>query len=172
MTTRRFLSVLAPLALLIALVSWAFASPIGASPDDDYHLPSIWCGQGIREGLCEPGDSEAARTVPAALTKASACFAFNPAQSAACALPDSSVMVSTTRGNFVGDYPPVFYSTMSIFAGPDIGLSTLLMRAFNALLFVGISVALFFLLPTHRRSSLAVGAAISLVPLGCSSFRA
>ena len=39
----RPLVLLAPALALIALLAWVFASPIGASPDDDYHLTSAWC---------------------------------------------------------------------------------------------------------------------------------
>jgi len=31
------------LALLVALLSWAFASPVGSAPDDDSHLANIYC---------------------------------------------------------------------------------------------------------------------------------
>ena len=38
------------------LLCWAFAAPIGAGADADFHLSSIWCGQGERQGLCEERD--------------------------------------------------------------------------------------------------------------------
>ena len=48
----RWVSV-AILSAILTLSGWALSSPIGSSPDDDFHLPSIWCGQGFRDGLCE-----------------------------------------------------------------------------------------------------------------------
>ena len=36
-----------------ALSAWAFASPIGAPPDGDFHMASIWCAQGDRLGMCK-----------------------------------------------------------------------------------------------------------------------
>ena len=33
----------AALALLLTLLTWAFASPVGSSPDDDSHLSNIYC---------------------------------------------------------------------------------------------------------------------------------
>ena len=36
----------APLLLLATLAAWALASPVGASPDEDYHLVSGWCATG------------------------------------------------------------------------------------------------------------------------------
>ena len=45
--TRRQWRILAVIALIASVfgtgVAWAVSSPIGASPDDDYHLGSIWC---------------------------------------------------------------------------------------------------------------------------------
>jgi len=38
--------------VLVALGAWSVASPVGASPDEDYHLVSIWCSHGERPGLC------------------------------------------------------------------------------------------------------------------------
>src|SRR5690606_15193650 len=53
---------LAPVFALLALFAWAFASPIGAGPDDDYHLVSVWCANGGSE-QCLPGSQENTRTV-------------------------------------------------------------------------------------------------------------
>jgi hypothetical protein len=164
---RRILAMVAvPLALFVSLVAWGFSSPVGSSPDDDYHLASIWCGAGIREGLCEAGDKPNERRVPATLLEFSACYAFNANQSASCPQKPTSVLVNSSRGNFEASYPPIFYGTMSIFAGPDVATSVLLMRAFNALLFVGISSALFFSLTRGGRGPLLLGGLVTVVPLG------
>ncbi|MGO4691583.1 DUF2142 domain-containing protein [Glaciibacter sp. 2TAF33] len=159
-------AVLVPVMLFVALVSWALASPVGSSPDDDYHMASIWCGGGIREGLCETGDASSQRRVPAALLEASQCYAGQPMASASCPEKPSDVMTNTNRGNFTGGYPPVFYAVMSVFAGPDISLSITLMRVFNAFLAVALGTLLFFLLPQPRRVPFVWGGAISIVPLG------
>jgi len=163
---RILLSALIPLSLLVSLFAWAFASPVGSSPDDDYHMASIWCGQGLRTGLCEPGDAADQRRIPEALLDASSCFAFQPEQSASCPLPKSTVLVNTVRGNFDDSYPPIYYATMSVFAGPDIPTSILAMRMFNALLFVTMLVALFILLPHAVRPSLVWPVLITSIPLG------
>ncbi|TFC11894.1 DUF2142 domain-containing protein [Cryobacterium sp. MDB1-18-2] len=160
-------AVVVPIMLFISLASWALASPVGASPDEDYHLASIWCGGGIKAGICEAGDSAQTRQVPAILLDSSRCFAFKADQSASCAQMPSSVMANTTRGNFFDrGYPPVFYAVMSIFVSSNVSASIMLMRAFNAFLFVAVVSALFFLLPRSRRGPLVWGAAITIVPLG------
>ena len=72
----------------------------------------------------------------------------------------------TERGNFASLYPPVFYWMTSIFVSQDLELSTLLVRWFNALLFVGMLTITFLLLPVKRRSALLASATLAIVPLG------
>ena len=154
-----------PLLLFLSLIAWSFASPVGASPDDNFHLASIWCGVGEREGVCEPSGNANTRLVPAPLLDAT-CYAFQPAQSAACWNADKSGMGEATWMNAVGLYPPLFYATMSLFVGPDIQVSVLLMRVFNALLAVGLLSATFFALPRRLRPALVLSSIVAAVPLG------
>lgn len=162
------LIVLAPLLAFIALAAWAFASPVGAGPDDDFHLVSIWCG-GDGDELCAPGSDDSSRTMPWAFARI-ACYAQYDVRSAECqselweTWPTETVEID--RGNFGGEYPPVYYAVMNLFAGPDIQTSALAMRLFNAALFVGLATALAALLPRDRRSTLLWGWIVALVPLG------
>ncbi|REC99542.1 putative membrane protein DUF2142 [Microbacterium sp. AG157] len=158
------LAVAIPVLLFLSLVSWAFASPVGSSPDDDFHLPSIWCGLGERPGLCAPGSEPETRSVLTPLTDA-ACFAFKPEVSGSCWNPSETGMSDTPRVN-VGLYPPLFYGTMSIFASDDIQTSVLVIRIFNSALTVGVLSAVFFALPRRLRPALVVSAVGSAVPLG------
>ena len=160
------LAALVPAFLFVSLVSWSLASPVGSSPDDDYHMASIWCGQGIRENLCEEGASAVERRVPATLLRYSSCYAFKPDASAACPQEPSNVLLNSDRGNFEGGYPPVFYGAMSVFAGESISQSILVMRAVNAFFFLALTATIFFLLPLSRRGPLLWGSLVSLVPLG------
>lgn len=159
---------LAPVLAFLALAAWAFASPIGAGPDDDYHLTSTWCALG-GSPQCEPGEEAGTREVAAGLQEV-ACFAARKDESAACqeevlaGWPDETA--ETHRGNFSGEYPPVYYAVMRVFAGADLQVSALAMRLVNALLFVGIATALAALLPAGRRSTLLWGWLVTLVPLG------
>lgn len=159
-------SVAVPLLLLAALLSWGLSSAPGSSPDDDYHLASIWCAAGDAPGECESAPTATNRLVPAAVAEAPHCFAFNPGQSAACS-PTSNEMISVDRGNWNGHgYPPVFYATMNLFVGDSVGSSTVLIRAFNSTLYVGVLTALFFLLPLRLRPQMVWGALVTAVPLG------
>lgn len=147
------------------LGAWALASPIGAAPDDDFHLASIWCSWGEREGLCAPGDSAEERVIDQRLVEAAICYAHEPEQSAAC-VQDEAAEVSTDRGNFQGAYPPLFYATMGAFASPDIEISTITMRLVNAGIFVTAATALLVLLRPGQRGPLVWGFTITMVPLG------
>ncbi|WP_051222955.1 DUF2142 domain-containing protein [Agrococcus lahaulensis] len=158
-------AILVPLAALAALLTWSVASPTGSSPDDDYHMASIWCAQGTQDGRCEMGDGDL-RIVPDAVVSSSSCFMFDPTRAASCPVRDE-LMTATERGNWVdGAYPPAFYATMSALVGPDVQTSVLLMRATNAALYVGLLGALFALLPRTLRPLVLWSAAISIVPLG------
>ncbi|MHA6667351.1 DUF2142 domain-containing protein [Homoserinimonas sp. A447] len=162
---RIIVAALVPAMFLTAFVAWAFSSPVGSSPDDEYHMASIWCAGGL-DDLCLAGDTESERRVPAVLLRSSGCYAFDSTASASCHRQPIEEMINSDRGNFVGSYPPVFYSTMNIFASSDVELSVLLMRTFNALVFVGLVSALFFMLPGSRRGPLLWGSVATLVPLG------
>lgn len=149
----------------VSLLGWAFASPVGASPDDNFHLTSIWCAQGERAGFCETGASADQRAVPAEIAWSSACYATRPEHSGRCDEPLTG-MVNTGHGNFEGLYPPVYYATMSIFVSSDVQTSVLLMRVFNCLLAVSLITAVYLLVDARLRRPLFWGLALTSVPTG------
>ncbi len=168
---RRFrVLILAPVFALIALVAWSLASPIGASPDDDFHLASIWCANAADTAACKPASNPAERFVPEAVHRAPLCYRFHDDISAACQATDFSLnpatKVLTDRGSFTGSYPPVYYATMSLFVGNDIEVSVVVMRIVNGILFLALTTALFLLLPRTRRATLVWTWLITTVPLG------
>ncbi len=159
----------APVLALLTLTAWVFASPIGAGPDDDFHLVSSWCAGPTADETCAPGSEWNTRIVPEALDDIE-CFAYDPTLSAACqgetwswSIDDT---VETDRGNFVGAYPPVYYAVTGVLTGPDIQLSALAMRLLTVLLFLAVTVALWMLLPLRLRAPLLWGWLITTVPLG------
>lgn len=154
-----------PILLFITLVSWAFASPVGSSPDDNFHLPSIWCGLGDRDGVCEDSGDAETRLVPESVATA-ACYAFHAAESAACWNPSETDMTEAAWMNAVGLYPPLFYTTMGLFVGEDVQTSVLTMRVVNSLLIVGLLTGVFFALPGRVRPALLVSTLAAAVPLG------
>lgn len=170
---RGWLLILTPVLAVLALTAWAFASPVGAGPDDDFHLVSAWCAGPTADETCVPNEADGTFEVPLALTEI-ACFAFDPAESAACQGEDWSwslaTLTETDRGNFSGSYPPLFYAVMGAFTGDDIQWSALAMRLLTIVLFVAITTALFVLLPVHRRPTLLWGWLLTTVPLGLFLF--
>lgn len=160
---------LAPVLALIALMAWALASPVGSSPDDDFHLASIWCSNISNTSACETTSDPSERIVPP-IIHFSPCFAAQPSQSAACQskyfAEGSRPSTRTNRGNFENNYPPVYYAVMSAFVGPNISASVVLMRLVNIAIFIAMTVALFILLPRPRRSTLIWSWIVTTVPLG------
>ena len=124
----------------IFLTFWALSSPIGSSPDDDFHLASIWCEEINQSELCEVDSESLTATVPVGLAKGQHCFAANGYQSAICqkdslALPNTEVF-ETPHGNWINLYPSGFYKVMSFMNSGDFVKSVLAMRLFNAALFL------------------------------------
>jgi len=160
---------LAPALAILALSSWAFASPIGASPDDDYHLASIWCANEARTDLCAPDpiNGEGWRLVLPGITMAP-CFVADPTASGGCQewSSEPAPTVAADHGNWIGAYPPVFYAAMNVFASTDIQTSAIIMRLFNVALLVAFVTALAFLLPAQLKVPLIAGWLITMVPLG------
>ena len=169
MVRRRVLGLLAILGLLMGLGSWAFSSPVGASPDDDFHLASSWCGLGDREGLCDSANKPGEKHIDAALNQAS-CFAFLPKVSANCQsdaqLFSQPQFIDSSRGSFSSNYPPVFYAVNGTLASPDIQTSVVLMRLLNIIVFIGSFIALWLLVSTDKRKVIFWMWAATVVPLG------
>jgi len=160
---------LTPLLAALALAAWVFASPIGAGPDDDFHLVSAWCAGPTAAENCALNDAGDAVSAPKALVE-SPCFAFEPTRSAACQTDDwtasAAPLVETDRANIGGSYPPVYYTATGAFTGSNLQFSALLMRGFSALLLLGVAVSLFLLLPAHRRPTVVWAFLLTAVPLG------
>lgn len=157
-----------PVAFFVMCAGWALTSPPGSSPDDDFHLTSIWCAAGTQAGRCEevPGQL-LQRSVPAAVVNAEKCFAFDPAVSAGCveSIPDE--MVATDRVNeTAGLYPRLYYRTMAVFVGPDVERSVLMMRLFNAALASLLLALLIRVAPAGIRRATLLAVTVTFIPLG------
>lgn len=150
--------------MFVAMSIWAISSPPGSSPDEDYHLVSIWCSLGTREGLCAPGSTEGTRVVPTDLL-AAPCFAFKPEAAGDCPYYPGET-IETGRGNFAGYYPNGFYSLMGLLAGPSLAWSVIVMRLLNSAVYAAAFGALLYFSSPGRRSNYILGSLVTLVPLG------
>lgn len=166
-------NVLVVASALLTLGAWAMASAPGSSPDDDFHLASVWCAHGTDAEHCRAvAGHEESRLVPDEVAGAP-CFAFDNTKSAGCQDAFDGVLgpsVVTTRGNWTHLYPPGFYEVMGYFVGDSLTTSVLVMRMFNGLLTVGMLCALAVLVPVRLRAVALVPLLVTSVPLGLSLF--
>lgn len=164
------IAILIPVLAFLSLGAWSLSSPVGASPDDDFHLASIWCGLGDRDGLCENRDGDAVqRYVPTPITTAT-CYAYHNGESADCWNSEADGMTRVERANVDRLYPPLFYGTMSLFAGTNVAASVMVMKLFNSAVAVGLLTGVFFALPRRLRPALVISIAATAVPLGMFIF--
>lgn len=166
LTKTILVSAIVSIFAFFSLGAWALSSPIGSSPDENYHLASIWCAQGDREGFCETNQNSIYVRVPTKLIESSSCYAFQPEKSANCnPIPDTQTS-ETKSSNADGGYPPMFYLSMSLFTTQNIAASVITMRLVNSLIFVLLMLGTFVFLPAPLRKSLLIGVISTIVPLG------
>lgn len=159
------------LAGFVALAGWSLASPAGSSPDDDYHLASIWCAQGIDQDHCRAVEGlPDHRLLPYLASGAGICYGGDFTASAACqdAFTSDVPEVRIDHGNWGGAYPPYFYGLMSLFVSTDVPSAVLTMRLVTSLLAVVLVAGLAALLPRRRRPLAAVPLVLTAVPLSMS----
>lgn len=158
------------LAAFVALAGWSFASPPGSSPDDGYHLSSIWCAQGIDQDHCRTVEGDDTMRAVPYLVAAGTCFATDFTISGACqnGLRSPVPEVVTKAGNWGAAYPPYFYSFMSLFVSTRVPSAVLVMRLVGSVLAIALITALAALLPRRRRPLAAVPLVLTAVPLSMS----
>ena len=169
LTAKTRWAVYALVGLFLALGAWSLSSAVGASPDDDFHLASIWCGAGDKPGLCESTGEVGHRLLLPGLVQ-SGCYVFEPGMSAECQeanqIFSQTTLIDSTRGSFTSNYPPVYYAIMSSLASTDIPSSVIAIRLMNSLFFMGSLVALMVIAPRQLRKTYFWMWALTIVPLG------
>jgi len=157
------------LLAFLSFGAWSLSSAPGSTPDDDYHLSSIWCTDIGGADLCFMEERNKQKMVPSALPE-SRCYAQFPDESAACqplmTTADGRETMTNRLNSVQQLYPTGFYQFHSLFAGQNIEASVIAMRLVNAALFVGINVALWLLVPLRLKQPLVFAWFGSLVPLG------
>ncbi len=165
----RVLAAVGLLGVALGLTMWAISSPAGASPDDDYHLGSIWCPWPVESSGCDYREEDGqivAVTVPESVARASACYAFHPEVSAACqdGLDDSTL--SETRRFDDGTYPPGYYKFHSLFVGPNVFDSIVNMRIVNVVIGLGTTALVAAFADRRMRYTMFVAAIAAWIPMG------
>ena len=144
--------VAAPLLMWMALAAWAFASPVGAAPDDDYHLARLYCaageancvGEGAREG---------------------ACYAMQPQVPASCS-DWGQRSLPRTEGISLGQYPPLYYEALAPLTGSTLAETTIAVRIANVTLAVAMFVAAVLLTAPRLRRTVLLSILVASFPLG------
>lgn len=158
-----------------ALSAWAFASPIGAPPDGDFHMASIWCAQGDRLGMCKvekvKDSTQVELLTPRTLSRyqnpyGHFCYVGNSGASAGCTniVDETSVTELIASGRI---YPldrisTPFYDWSSRLSSRNTETSSFKIRIANVLFFLAITS---LLLMAFKKYS-AVTALALLVGLG------
>ncbi len=154
------------LLAFVGLGAWALSSPVGSSPDDRYHLASIWCNQAMGES-CEK-DDDGRNLLPSPLMEAP-CFLGSPSTSAGCQplMNGTDPRVQPDPGSNVDGklYPGGFYAVLHFWKNPNIELGIISMRLFNAALFVGLGGLLWVALPRRLQRTLVWSWSLTLIPL-------
>jgi hypothetical protein len=104
---RMSLVVMITATLWVALAAWAFSSPVGSAPDDDFHLANIYCAAGAAECV-----EEGERLKP--------CYAHDPTIPGSCQTAGQAAVPRTT-GHVPDYYPPVYSSSMGALIGDTVG---------------------------------------------------
>lgn len=156
-----------PLLIAIAFfatgASWAVSSPPGSSPDDNFHLASIWCAWGEDAETCHDlRRSDGAALVPENVVSSS-CYGFKP--------PDGGACIYELQPDFVdarvnsGSYPGLFYIVQRVFVGQNVAASVVQIRLFNVLLAALLIFAAVLLAEPILGRAVALSWLATLVPL-------
>ena len=176
MHARRLLpSAIGFVSAALVLVAWLLSSPPGSSPDDGYHLGSIWCARGFNPDRCidgrPPGNTERSSVVvvPAA-TQAVTCMAGRSTEPASCVYDALSLgpdrFVTTAGANIRGERARLYYLTMSVFVSDDYPRSFFLIRLANVAVALLAITATLILAPPAVRGAFAATWTVTAVPLG------
>lgn len=158
----------------LAWGAWAASSPAGSSPDDDFHLASIWCAGGAAQHAA-PGQvcatahgketaGSISRVLPRDVAHA-ACYRYERLRPASCVrhIPPGSVAQVANDGL----YPSGYYAVMHRVVAGSVTTTVMWIRVLNialALIVFGLALAV-----SQTRSRAALAVTLGLVfctPLG------
>ena len=154
--------VLAAGALFLTMLTWAFASPLGSTSDEWFHLGSIWCANGVDGTDCldfnEPGENGYYNGVAA--IEDGSCFLDNAAEYVRC----ETAVAEPYPSNF-GLYPSSFYRVMNLFVTSHPTLSVLAMRLVNGLIAVALFAGVLMVSKQRERLAWLTGYIFTLLPM-------
>lgn len=163
---RAVLLLIAVGGFLLTGFAWSLASPPGGSPDDDYHLASIWCPRPLERSGCpiKTIDGKPAVEIPARFTHLT-CFIKKPKVSAACSENFDGEKAFTNRVDR-GDYPWGYYQLQHLLVGKNMEVSVVAMRMCNVTLAVLLLGTILLLAPPRFRPWYFFALVGAWVPMG------
>ena len=171
----RWVWVWVPLALFLTGVGWALTSPVGSSPDDDYHLSSIWCAGGesrggclcpalilFRElmGLLESPRMSCRRVIASDMT-------VRLMLECTLEVAKNESLVATSHLNQVKNlYPTGYYGLMSLLVSENVERSVLAMRLLNVAIASLLLALLLRIVPRGVAFATSAALVVSFMPMG------
>jgi len=140
------------IGIILSSYAWIVSSPSGSSPDEDFHMVSIWCPDPV-EKYC-PVITNAQGNIEVLVPQKvawSSCYAFYWDVSARCVYDLSNTELTSSGRYNNGLYPGVYYHVMHLFVTSDVDRTVLTIRWVNAGLASLLFGAVFFLAPLGRR---------------------
>ena len=157
--------------LVVVLAGWALSSPPGSSPDDGFHLTSIWCAEGFDGEFCfeNPGSADpAVALVPLRVLELS-CYQYDGSRSASCLEEDDRLVsdrLSPKDSNVTGARPNLYYRAMHVFADADVLAAGNRIRAANILVVTLMLLATALVATDRVRTAFVLTTLVVGVPLG------
>ena len=167
--SRYLLAVLLVVAVIAASLAWVVSSPVGSSPDEDFHVGSMWCPPPVDESGCvlSEEDGKPAVMVPqTAARRFVTCYVLTSDASARCTLEASDDVAAPTSRWDDGNYPWGYYQFAHLFVQHSTNRAVLALRAFNALLAIGLLGAIIALADSGLRRAISVALTVAWLPMG------
>lgn len=160
-------------ALLAVGVSWSLASPTGSSPDDTFHVPSIWCSATADDSLCTdlgPSERDGYRDVevPVAIGDQMSCYRYNYFESAGCQPEPSDERVAAQANDDL--YPDGYYWLMGPLASGNVAQAVAEIRVVNWIICFALLIGSIWLATAEIRRLAIVAVLATLVPLSVFLF--
>jgi hypothetical protein len=154
--------------ILLFLVSATFSviTPVFSGPDDDFHLGSIWCADGISQANCVSTSNDEYTTygqVPNGLGDLLRCKSRVVSDAPNCtSLPDRSGYAQVRINDSA--YPMGFYKFNNLLITSDVKQSIAKMRISNSILLLLALFVSFLILPLGSAVKMIVSSTILLLP--------
>jgi hypothetical protein len=157
------------LAWGVLLAGWSMSSPVGSSPDEDFHLASIYCAKNFRPGLCEQSGYPNAKRVPISVLNAGSCFVPDQYVSANCQRQSKVLSNFDLLDTLRLDYESqdiIYYSVASHLTSHNIESSVLKIRFLNVTLLLMLLILFGTVSTIKQFVQLNLVFLIAMMPLG------